>query len=151
MTIMNLDRGRRSAIGFKVVGQLSADDVLTLSNQIEDAIVAHGKPIGVLVDISEMDGATWAARWDEMRFLQKHNDQIARLAIISNDEWQEIREMILVATAAMQAETSYFLSSEMDHAWHWVKRSNVENTMAVRIVHPGKRLFSDYTPEFTGL
>jgi hypothetical protein len=151
MTIVNLDRSRRSAIGFKVVGRLDAQDVVALSKQIEDAIVGHGKPIGLLVDLSEMDGATWAARWEEMRFLQKHNDQIARLAIISNDDWQEIREMILIATAAMQAETSYFLSSEIDHAWHWVKRNNVENTLSVRVVHPGKGLFSDYTPEFTGL
>ena len=37
------------------------------------------KPIGLLADVSEMDGADWKARWDEMRFLQKFTDRIARM------------------------------------------------------------------------
>ena len=29
----------------------------------------RARPIGILADLSQMEGADWKARWDEMRFL----------------------------------------------------------------------------------
>jgi hypothetical protein len=118
---------------------------------IETAIAAYRKPIGLLADLSEMHGASWAARWDEMRFLQQHSDQIARMAVVCNDEWQQISEMVLAATAYMQAETRYWNPSEIQHAWHWVKMNKMDEGMPVRVMYPGKGLFQDYTPEYVGL
>ena len=139
------------AFGFKVTGKLTADDIAGLTRQIDEAIQEHKKPIGILADLSEMEGATWGARWDEMRFLQTHTDHIARLAVVSNDKWEDIVEMMAVATAAMQAQTLYFQVSEIHHAWHWVKMANHDEGMPVRIIYPGKGLFQNYTPEYTGL
>ena len=45
-----------------------------------------GRPIGILADLSEMHGAELKARWDEMRFLQKHTDHIARVAVATLTE-----------------------------------------------------------------
>jgi ABC-type phosphate transport system auxiliary subunit len=149
--IEQLKESRGSAFGFKVIGKLTTEDVATLSQQIENVIAANKRPIGLLADLSEMHGATWAARWDEMRFLQTHTDHIARLAIICNDEWQEISEMVLVATSFMQAETVYCPSSEIVHAWHWVRMNKLDDTMPIRVMYPGKGLFQDYTPEYVGL
>lgn len=139
------------AFGFNVTGTLTSDDVADLSHQIEQFIAEHKKPVGLLADLSAMHGASWAARWDEMRFLQRHTDQIARMAVISNDQWQELSEMVLVATAALQAETLYFHSSEILHAWHWAKMSKLDERAPVRVMYPGKGLFKDYTPEYVGL
>ena len=139
------------AFGFKVVGLLTTTDVADLSAEIETFIAQQKKPIGLLADLTGMHGASWAARWNEMRFLQKHTDHIARLAVISNDQWQELSEMVLVATAALQAETLYFHSSEIAHAWHWAKMNQADASMPVRVMYPGKGLFQNYTPEYTGL
>ncbi|CAN5438461.1 hypothetical protein BH10ACI4_BH10ACI4_38630 [soil metagenome] len=149
--IEQLKDSHGGAFGFKVTGKISAEDVASITQQIDHAIQAHKKPIGLLVDLTEMEGATWAARWAEMRFLQHHSDHIARLAIVSNDGWEVISEMILVATAALQAETLYFLSPEILHAWHWVKMNKMDEAVPVRVMYPGKGLFQDYTPEYTGL
>ena len=149
--IEQLTGTRFPAFGFKVTGQLTADDVHALSQQIEFFIAEHKKPFGLLADISEMHGATWAARWDEMRFLQHHTNHIARMAVVANDGWQEVSEVILVATAALQAETRYFNAHELTHAWHWVRMSGSDEGMPVRVMYPGKGLFGDYTPEYVGI
>jgi hypothetical protein len=149
--IEQLRESRGAAFGFKVIGELTTDDVARLSQQIENVIVANKKPIGLLADLSKMHGATWAARWNEMRFLQRHSDHIARLAIICNDQWQEISEMVLIAASFMQAETVYCDLSEIHHAWHWVRMNAMEESMPIRVMYPGKGLFQDYTPEYIGL
>ncbi len=149
--IEQLGESRGAAVGFKVIGKLTSDDVTYLMQQIEDVIAANKKPIGILADLSEMHGATWAARWDEMRFLQRRSDHIARMAVICNDQWQEISEMILVATSFMQAETVYCDLSEIHHAWHWVRMNELDEKMPMRVMYPGRGLFQDYTPEYIGI
>jgi len=149
--IERLKESRESAVGFKIIGKLTAEDTASLSQQIEFAMSLHKRPLGILADLSEMQGASWAVRWQEMRFLQRHSNHIARMAVICNDPWQEISEMVLVATAVLQAETLYFHSSEILHAWHWVKMNKLDEGLPTRILYPGKGLFQDYTPEYMGI
>ncbi|SFS18198.1 SpoIIAA-like [Granulicella pectinivorans] len=140
-----------SAIGFSMIGKLSSEDVAQFSQEIELAMAAHKRPLGVLADLTRMEGASWDARWHEMRFLQHHTNDIARMAIICDDPWQQVSEMVLVATAVLQAETLYFHSSEILHAWHWVKMNKLDESMPVRMIYPGKGLFQNYTPEYMGI
>jgi len=146
-----MKESRGPSVGFRLIGRLTADDVAEISQQIEFVLSSHKQPIGLLVDLSAMEGATWTARWDEMRFLQRHTERIARMAVISNDTFQEIAEMVLVATAVLQAQTLYFHSSEIAHAWHWVKMSKHDEEMPVRVMYPGRGLFQNYTPEYMGI
>ena len=139
------------AFGFKVAGTLTAEDMAGLAPQIEFAIAAYKKPIGLLADLSDMQGASWSARWEEMRFLQRHTTQISRMAVVSDSTWEEIAEMILTASAVLQAETLYFHSSEILRAWQWARMSDFDDRMPIRVMYPGKGLFQDYTPEYTGL
>ena len=149
--IERLTESNERAFGFKVTGKLSAEDVAGISQQIDRVIAAQRKPIGILADLSSMHGATWAARWEETRFLQHHTNSIARLAIVSDDEWEQVKETTTVAAASLQAETLYFHSAEMHHAWHWAKMAQRDETMPVRVMYPGKGLFQDYTPEYVGI
>jgi len=149
--IENFKESRGPAFGFKVIGTLTSDDIVSISEQIDIAVAGNSKPIGILADLSQMQGASWGSRWEEMRFLQRHSERIARMAVISDDEWQEIAEMVLVATAALQAQTLYFHSSEIHHAWHWVKMGKMDESVPVRLMYPGKGLFHDYTPEYIGI
>jgi len=139
------------AVGFKVVGVLTPEDITGITHQIETTIAANKRPIGVLLDLAEMHGADWAARWKEIRFLQHHTDHIARLAIVCSDRWQELSEMVVVATSFMQAETVYCHSSDIQHAWHWVRMNPMDEPVPLRVIYPGKGLFQDYTPEYVGL
>jgi hypothetical protein len=149
--ITPLKQSHGSAFGFAVEGKLTEADALQLGELIAQTVAANKHPIGLLADLSAMHGATWAARWDEMRFLQRFSDHIARIAIVCNDQWQELSEMVLFAASFMQAETVYCTPADIGHAWHWVRMNPATEPMPLRIVYPGKGLFQDYTPEYVGL
>ncbi|HET9100181.1 MAG TPA: STAS/SEC14 domain-containing protein [Acidobacteriaceae bacterium] len=150
--IETLKESHGPAFGFKVIGTLTAEDVSALTTALDIAIAANGnKPMGVLADLTTMHGATWAARWDEMHFLRHHNNSVARLAIVSESQWEEAAEMAVVTAGGLQAEARYYGSDEISHAWHWVRMHPHDNGMPVRIIQPGTGLFSDYTPEYVGI
>jgi hypothetical protein len=150
--IETLKQSHGAAYGFNVVGNLTAGDVAELATSIDAVIAANGgKPIGLLADLTQMEGATWSARWDEMHFLRHHSNFIARMAVISDIDWQQVAEMVVNTAGGIQAETRYFHSAEIAHAWHWVKMGPHDEGMPVRIMYPGTGLFADYTPEYVGI
>ena len=150
--IETLKESHGPAFGFKVVGKLTPEDITALTAELDRAIAAHGnRPMGVLADVTGMHGATWAARWDEMHFLRHHTDSIARFAVICDNEWEEVAEMTVITAGGMQAETRYYRSDELTHAWHWVRMHPHDNGMPVRVLQPGTGLFADYTPEYVGI
>jgi hypothetical protein len=108
--IENLQQSRGPAFGFAVHGLLTAADTQEVTTQLDHMIGNYKKPIGLLADLSQMEGADWTARWNEMRFLQRHTDQIARLAIVGVSDWEEIASMVLVATAALQGSDALLSS-----------------------------------------
>jgi hypothetical protein len=146
-----LKESTNNALGFKVAGVLTTTDIATLSKAIVDTIHGARRPIGLLADLSEMEGATWGARWNEMRFLQTHSDHVDRIAIVCKDPWQELSEMVFAATAFMQAKTVYCSLVDIHHAWHWVKMNPMKEDTPLRLVYPGQGLFQDSAPEFAGL
>jgi hypothetical protein len=80
--IEHLQESRGPAFGFAVRGKLTAEDTTGLLSKLDTMIGDYKKPIGVLADLTRMEGADWTARWNEMRFLERHTSQIARLAIV---------------------------------------------------------------------
>src|ERR1700734_2779717 len=141
-----------AAIGFKVVGRLTSDEVKTFEPQIEFVIAERKqRPIGILADLSEMHGADWKARWDEMRFLQKHTDHIARMAVVGADKWEEIMAIITAGASLLEAETRYFEKAEMLRAWEWVRTAKHAEDMPIRQISAGTGIWKDYHPEYMDL
>jgi len=150
--IERLKESEGAAIGFKVVGRVTGDDVKAFEPQIEFLIAKRKqRPIGILADLSQMEGADWKARWDEMRFLQKYTSHIARMAVVGADKWEEVVAIVLAGTAVLQAETRYFTTQEMGAAWEWVRTSKNADRVPVRTISLASGLFKDYVPEYTDL
>jgi len=150
--IERLKESYGSALGFKVVGKLTADEVKAFEPQIEFVIAERKqRPIGILADLSQMEGADWKARWYEMRFLQKYTNHIARMAVVGADKWEEVVAIVLAGTAVLQAETRSFTSAEITPAWEWVRTSKNADRIPVRTIQVGSGLFKDYVPEYTDL
>ncbi|MFZ1916574.1 MAG: STAS/SEC14 domain-containing protein [Terriglobales bacterium] len=140
------------AFGFKVVGKLLDEELKTFEPQLEFFIAEHKKhPIGILVDLTEMHGAEWKARWDDLRFLQKHTNHIARMAVVGAHRWEEVVELFTAGAAVLQSETRYFESSEMQHAWQWARTAKHAEDAPVRLISPATGIWKDYRPEFVGL
>jgi len=102
-----------AAFGFKVAGTLGDEDLKAFEPQLEFFIAQHKKhPIGILANLTEMHGAEWKAPWEDLRFLQKHNSHIARMAVVAANRWEEIVDIITAGAAVLQSETRYFESSD---------------------------------------
>ncbi len=150
-----IERLRESSggvLGFKVVGRMTAEDIKEFEPQIEFLIKERKqKPIGILADLSDMHGADFKARWDEMRFLQKHTDHIARMAVVGADKWEEIVAIVTAGAAVLEAETRYFDKAEILRAWEWVRTAKHAENTPVRHISAGTGIWKDYHPEYMDL
>ncbi len=147
-----IERIKQSAggvIGFKAVGEVTAEDVANMEQQIGFLINSRPKhPIGILLDLSEMNEMDLAARWLEIRFLQKYTNHIARMAVVGAHPWERVKSLFVVATALLQAETLYFDESQMNQAWHWTRTSKHAMEPAPPRISDSTGLWKDYVPEY---
>ena len=149
--IERLKESGEKGFGFKVTGEVTAEEVTAFLPQIEFAIEDRGKrTIGILADLSAMRGAEWKARWEEIKFLSKYAEHIERVAVIGAGKWEDVKAEILAGTVLIQSETRYFPSSEILHAWHWVKTGDA-GAGAGRTILPKGSLMSGYVPEYSGV
>jgi hypothetical protein len=140
------------AFGFKVVGQLLATELNAFEPQLEFFIAQQRKrPVGILADLTEMQGAEWKARWEDMRFLQKHTSHIARMAVVGADRWEQIVAIVTAGAAVLQSETRYFESSEIERAWEWVRTAKHAEDVPIRLISPATGIWKDYRPEFADI
>jgi len=150
-----IERLRESSggvLGFKVTGKMTAEDIKNFEPQIGFLIAERKhKPIGILADLSEMQGAELGARWDEMRFLQKHSDHIARMAVVGASKWEEVMAILTAGAAVLQAETQYYDSSQILRAWEWVRTAKHAEDAPVQQISAGTGIWKDYHPEWMDL
>lgn len=82
------------------------EELKAFEPQLEFFIAQHKKhPIGIIVDLTEMQGAEWKARWDDLRFLQKHTNHIARMAVVGAHRWEEVVGLFTAGAPVLQSET----------------------------------------------
>ena len=149
VVIERLIESSGGVIGFKAVGQVTVEEYETMEQQIQFLIHSRRKrPIGILVDLSAMDGIDLEARWEEIRFLQKYNLHIARMAVVGAHLWERVSSMFVVAAALLQAETLYFQPSEIRQAWQWVRTSKHALDPAPPRISSPEGIWKDYVSEY---
>jgi len=147
--IERLRESEGRAFGFRVSGKVTADEVKAFLPQIELAIRERGKrTIGILADLSDMEGTDWSARWEEIRFLSKYAEHIERVAVVGARKWEELKAEILGGTVLIQAETRYYHGADILHAWHWVKTGDASAGGPGRTILPKGSLMAGYRPEY---
>lgn len=147
--IERLRESNEKAFGFKVTGRVTAAEVEAFTPQLEFAIKDRGKrTLGILADLSGMTGSEWKARWDEIKFLAKFGDHIERVAVVGAGKWEDVKAEILSGTVLIQAETRYYPSDDILHAWHWVKTGDA-GAAPGRTILPKGSLMAGYVPEYS--
>ena len=137
------------AFGFRVAGTVTAEELEAFEPQLEQAIARRGKrPIGILADLSALRGIEWAARWEEIKFIGRHGEDIERVAIVGAGKWEQVKAEILAGTVLIQAETRYYHAADVLHAWHWVKTGDAVGVAGQPILPKGA-LMKGYVPEYT--
>ena len=148
--IERLPESNDRAIGFRVTGKVTAAEVEAFGPQVGFAIDRRGKrKVGILADLSGLGGVDWKARLEEVSFLKGWADRIERVAIVGAHKWEEVMAEILASTVLVEAETRYYQSGEIRHAWHWVKTGDQTEDAPGRRVFPREGLMGDYVPEYS--
>jgi len=147
--IERLKESSGGVIGFKLRGRVSVEDEEEMEKHIKFLIQSRRKrPIGILAHLAEMDSIDLAARWQEIRFLQKWNDHIGRMAVVGAHPWEKVSSLFVVAAALLQSETLYFHESEMAQAWQWVRTSKHALEPAPPRISAASGVWKDYHSEY---
>lgn len=104
-----------------VSGKLVVSDYSALSERAEELIANHGK-INLLVELSDFQGWTAGAAWEDFKFGVEHFDDIDRMALVGDSVWEE--GMAYFVKPFTTAEVKYFDRADADQAYEWVHQEN---------------------------
>ncbi len=104
-------------LGIKIVGELTHEDYEMMVPMIENAMQGLKQPhIKALVDMSELDGWTMHAVWDDFRFGLKHGNEFEKIAVVSHKNWMGL--VSKVGTWFVSGEVKSF--EEITPALQWL-------------------------------
>ena len=108
-----------TCIGFKISGEVTAEDYDTLLPKLDAAITAHGK-INLLVVLEDYEGfdGIEAAKAD-FQFGTHQYRQVEKAAFVSDVKW--MRRMVkIMDPITRRVEEKTFEPDQMEEAWAWV-------------------------------
>jgi len=106
-------------IGFKISGEVEADDYEKLLPKLDAAIAAHGK-INLLVVMEELEGFDgFEAAKADFRFGTHQYHQVEKAAFVSDKKWLE-RMIKIMDPFTRRTEEKIFEPEQLDEAWAWI-------------------------------
>ena len=82
--------GNEFYLTLKIEGKLTHEDYELMVPMINNAISGFKEPkIKALVDITQLDGWTLEAMWDDFKFGLQHGSEFTKIAVVGNKNWQE--------------------------------------------------------------
>jgi hypothetical protein len=107
-------------LSLKAVGTLTHADYEIITPLIDSALESVKQPsVDVLIDGTELEGWELRAAWDDFKIGLKHNNQVNKVAIYGNKNWQQMSAKI--GNWFISGEVKYF--SDLVEASEWLKES----------------------------
>ena len=94
-----------------------------------------------------MDGAEWAARWEEIKFISKYAEHIERVAVVGAHKWEKREGGDPGRHGPHPGRDALLPGAELLHAWHWVKTGDRRRGAGPTIL-PKDSLMAGYVPEY---
>ena len=108
-----------TCIGFKISGEVNAEDYDTLLPKLDEAISAHGK-INLLVVLEDFEGYDgFDAAKADFQFGTHQYRQVEKAAFVSDKKWLE-RVVKIMDPFTRRTKEKYFEPDQIDEAWAWV-------------------------------
>ena len=108
-----------TCIGFKISGEVNAEDYDTLLPKLDAAIAVHGK-INLLVVLEDFEGfdGIKAAKAD-FQFGTHQYRQVEKAAFVSKVKWME-RVVKIMDPFTRRTKEKNFEPDQIEEAWTWV-------------------------------
>ena len=146
MSIERLEHQHNHVFGFKVTGKLSSDEFESFLPLLEEATGAAQRKLRLLIDVTEMHGANIKSEWEIFEFLKKHMGDIELIALVGAHSWTKVMSEILAESIFVIAETRYFKTDEIEHAWNWVDNAiHPKHILVRKVITSDKGLFTKYS------
>jgi hypothetical protein len=111
-----MEESSGSALGYKMVGDITKADYQTLVPAVQAAIDKAGS-INLHFDLSEFKWEKVDAWKSDLDFGQTYKDKIDKMALVGNAKWE--KHLAKLAQPFYAKEIKYFESD--NDAWDWVK------------------------------
>jgi hypothetical protein len=109
-------------VSAKISGELDKPEVKEIQEAALEAMRRCGK-IRALFILDNFQGWKRADDWGDITFLTEHDRDIAKIAVVGDEEWRDLVYAFL-AKGFRQAAVEYFLPSDLTKARAWVEAAN---------------------------
>ena len=103
----------------RISGVLDRSEVSQLQTAAVEAIRRHGK-ISALFVLEDFSGWKRESGWGDLTFLTAHDHEIAKIAVIGDEQWRDLTDAFL-AKGFRQAAVEYFLPADSAKARAWLE------------------------------
>lgn len=117
MPIRIVEPGHK-VISIAMIGHLTDADYKAFVPHVEQAIAEEGK-IRMLVDMTKFEGLDPHAVWDDFAFGIKHMNDLERVAVVGNRDWENW--MTRISNFFSRADARYFTPDELEAARIWLR------------------------------
>lgn len=105
-------------LSVKISGELRKAEVSEIQAAALEAIRRSGK-IGALFVLENFRGWERGDEWGDISFLIEHDKDIARIAVVGEEEWRDL-VCAFLARGFRQANVEYFLPADLAKARAWL-------------------------------
>jgi hypothetical protein len=102
----------------RVGGTWKRSDFAAAQNEVAQKINAGAKP-RVLAILDNFDGWERNADWNDLDFLVSHSDQIAKIAVVADPQW-ELQALAFAGAGVRKAPVRFFSPDQMAEARNWI-------------------------------
>ena len=103
-------------LGFRVAGDVTADDYAVLTPAVRTAVDKHGS-VRVLLDLTDFHWEKAEAWGADLHFGEQFRHAIERMAIVGDHAWE--RWLAHLAEPFYARDAQYF--TDPDQAWNWLE------------------------------
>jgi len=108
-------------ISATISGELGKSEVTQIQAAAVDAMRRFGK-ISALFVLDNFRGWKREPDWGDVTFLTEHDNDIAKIAVVGEEEWRDLIYAFL-AKGFRQAEVEYFTPADLTKARAWLSAS----------------------------
>ncbi len=150
MGINTLEQRQANVFGFEITDKLTPEQLQEFLPLLERAVIDANNRLRLLIGVTKMKGADIKSEWEIFEFLKQHIQSLEYIAIIGAHSWTKVMSEVLAGSIFVEAETRYFKTDEIDHAWEWLVNAAHPNHIPIRkVISSNKGLFTKYgSPDY---
>jgi hypothetical protein len=106
-------------VSAKITGKLSKPEVSQIQTMALEAI-RRWRKIKALLILENFAGWEREGDWGDISFLSEHDRDIAKIAVVGENEWRDL-SCAFLAKGFRQAAVEYFLPADLAKARAWLE------------------------------